>query len=180
MFQDYSALKAENCKLCEELTDVQARSMRDNLLFFGFAEEKSIEGRKSEDCRGKVLTLCRDTLAMDDVDSIKLPRVHRIGKYTAGKVRPIVPNFLYTPDKVAVKQAAFERLKDNDYRVSDQYPRAIQEKRRQLIPDLKKARADGYDAIISYDKLLIRGRKFHNTAHQQMANEQTATEAVSV
>jgi hypothetical protein len=45
-----------------------------------------------------------------------------------------VANFLYTPDKYTVKQAAFEKLKDTDYRVSDQYPRAIQEKRKTVDP----------------------------------------------
>jgi chaperonin cofactor prefoldin len=178
MKRDYETLKSENSRLSSELVDLQARSMRDNLLFFGFEEESTAEARKAENCREQVLNLCEINLEIPNANQlIKLPRVHRIGKYISGKTRPIVANFLYTPDKYTVKQAAFEKLKDTDYRVSDQYPRAIQEKRRQLIPDLEKARKDGYEAYISYDKLVIRGRRNRVSPVARTPTEATAMES---
>lgn len=65
--------------------------------------------------------------------------------------------FNYYQDKIAVKNAAIDKFPNTPYRISEQYPRAIQEKRRQLIPDFKKAREDGKDAVIVYDKLVIKG-----------------------
>jgi hypothetical protein len=53
----------------------------------------------------------------------------------------------------------FDKMKGTDYRVSDQFPKAIQERCRQLVPELMKARRDGLDATISYDRSVIKGRR---------------------
>jgi hypothetical protein len=152
-------LSTENHRLSEEVIDLQARSMRENLLFFGFSEENTLDERKNEDCKSKVLNFCADTLEIENAHSIKIDRIHRLGKFIAGKNRPIVAKFHDPPVKLTVKDKAFEKLHHTDYRVSDQFPKAIQERRRRLIPELQKKRQEGYDAVLSYDKLVIRGRR---------------------
>jgi hypothetical protein len=152
-------LKSENERLSEEVVDLQSRSMRDNLLFFGLSEKNSADERKSENCRERIVEFFTDILALENAENIKLDRVHRIGKYTPGKNRPIVAKFNYFPDKLTVKNAAFDKLQNTDYRVGDQFPRAVQEKRRRLIPELIKAREEGKDAVLVYDKLVIKGRR---------------------
>jgi hypothetical protein len=60
---------------------------------------------------------------------------------------------------LTVKNAAYDKLQNTDYRVDDQFPRAVQEKLRRLIPELIKAREEGKDAVLVYDKLVIKGRR---------------------
>lgn len=155
---EYDKLKS----VSEEVIDLQARSMRDNLLFFGFDEKKSVEERKAENCAETILNFCKDDLKiLDAVTSIKIERAHRVGKYDNSKTRPIVVKFSHYPDKLKIKQRVFRDLPpESSYRVSDQFPKAIQDRRKLLIPTLIKAREDNKTASLSYDKLIINGKSY--------------------
>ena len=92
--------------------------------------------------------------------NIKIDRAHRIGLFDITKKRPIVVKFSFSQDKTLIKKCAYSELKDTKYRVSDQYPKAIQDRRKILIPHLIKAREDNKRAVLSYDKLYIDGCLF--------------------
>lgn len=165
-FTNLESLRQENVKLSEEVIDLQSRSMRPNLLFFNFVECANDEERRMENCREKILDFCENPLGMNGAKQrIKIDGAHRIGRFVAGKKRPIVVRFNYRPDKDDVKLQAREKLRDSEFRVSDQFPRIIQERRRQLIPELIKAKQEGKRAVLSYDKLYIEGRLFTPTSH---------------
>lgn len=158
-------LKSECDKLKrvnEDIIDLQSRSMRDNLLFFGHTECSSVEERRHEDCTKTILDFCKDTLKIEDAATrFKIERAHRVGVYDNTKTRPIVIKFSHYPDKMFVKQKASEVLKGRkDFRVSDQFPKAIQDRRKILGDVMMKAREDGKDAYISYDKLFINRRMY--------------------
>lgn len=53
---------------------------------------------------------------------------------------------------------AADKLKGTAFLVSDQVQRAVWGLHRSLIPELKQKRQEGYDAILSYDKLIISRR----------------------
>lgn len=158
--RDVDELKKSNCELSEEIIDTQARTMRDNLLFFGLGEYTTEAERQKENCMEKVLTFCSDVLQIENASQmIKLDRAHRIGGFTEGKKRPIVAKFNYHQDKLTVKQKAYEVLKGSPFRVSDQFPRVIQERRKELYPMLVQARRENKRAFLSYDTLHINGQK---------------------
>ena len=46
-------------------------------------------------------------------------------------------------------------LKGTEYGISQQFPREIMDKRRELVPIMKKARSEGKDAYLVVDKLYI-------------------------
>ena len=73
--------------LSNKITDLQARSMRDNLLFFGVKEEFK------EDCRSVLKAALESQLKMSYAQSIKFARVHRMGRQSTNKTRPIVAKF---------------------------------------------------------------------------------------
>ncbi|XP_053383854.1 uncharacterized protein LOC128550032 [Mercenaria mercenaria] len=159
------ALKRANDSMAEQLLDLQSRSMRENLLFYGFDECANSADRKSEDCAEKIMTFCVDTLnIMDARSQIKIERAHRVGQYRSDRKRPIVAKFHSYSDKVSVKQRAMEKSRgSNDeslVRVSDQFPKEIQARRKQLIPALAKAKEAGKPAYLSYDKLFIDNRRY--------------------
>ncbi|KAH3892742.1 hypothetical protein DPMN_016870 [Dreissena polymorpha] len=54
-----------------------------------------------------------------------------------------------------IKQQMLDIPRASNKRVSDQFPRAIQERRKILIPYLVKARSDGKRASLVHDKLHI-------------------------
>ena len=103
-------LKAIN----DDVIDLQARSMRDNLLFFGFAEPQTPDDRRPENCAESILNYCEKELNIPNASAnIKLERAHRIGRYEHAKIRPIVVKFNHYPDKVSVKQKCLESQKAN-------------------------------------------------------------------
>ena len=164
-------------KVHEDITDLKSRSMRNNLLFFGFPERSTAEDRRSEDCVKLLLDTFRDTLGMQDAHvNIKIERAHRIGKYDSSKKRPVVAMFNHFPDKLTVKQKFRDLAPPDDtsneaassetgnrssgIRCSEQFPPVIQERRKSLIPAMIKAREDGKTAHLSYDKLFINNKMY--------------------
>jgi hypothetical protein len=154
---DFVELQSENDRLSEEVIDLQARSMRDNLLFFNFDEEISIDDRKVEDCKSKIVNFCKEEL---DIENVKLDRAHRVGRYIHGKKRPIVAKFHDPPIKESVKKSVFERKDTISKSVNDQYPKIVQDRRKQLIPWMLKARQVKKRAVLDRDRLYIENRMY--------------------
>jgi hypothetical protein len=154
--KNIASLRNENIDLNETIIDLQARSMRDNLLFFNFDEGTSFEDRKSENCAEKVLQFCENNLKIDSAAThMKIDRAHRIGPYQHGKKRPIVVKFNFYGDKETVKSSAREKLINSNFRVCDQLPKPIQDRRKKLLPYLIEAKRNGKQANLSYDALYI-------------------------
>ena len=101
----FNHLKRENNRLSEEVIDMQARSMRDNLLFFNFEEQRAPDERKNENCIKIIHDFCENILQIPDVQStIKIDRAHRVGGFVTGKTRPIVAKFNFFQDKLSIKR----------------------------------------------------------------------------
>ena len=86
----------------KKLTDLEARSMRDNLMFYGL-----LEGGDAENCGQKVKEMVANELHVEKAHDILFDRVHRVGQKSAGKPRPIVAKFHYFTDRERVRQASF-------------------------------------------------------------------------
>ena len=81
-----------------------------------------------------------------------------MGQYKPGRKRPIVVKFKFHQDNLRVKQEAYTKLKDNEqYKVSDQYPREIKDRRRILYPVMQQAKREGKRAVMNLDKLYVNG-----------------------
>ena len=121
-------------------------------MFYKIPEERN---ETDDDCVEKVLDLIENDLEIPNAKTeIKLHRAHRIGRFDPTKIRPIVAKFVFYPDREKVQRNANE-LKDKDRGIGQQFPKEIREKRKKLVPIMKKARDDGQEAYISIDKLYI-------------------------
>ena len=82
----------------QRIDGLEDYSRRDNLLFYGFREEKF------ENCNDKVMDLiCNKLLSSDEgAENIKFVRIHRLGKYKRGSTRPIIARFVNYGDKTRV------------------------------------------------------------------------------
>ena len=147
-----SELKNELQTLKEDHLDLQARSMRNNLVFDGLPE---VNDENPE----QVLTnFLSDEMGL--TDSFELERVHRIGKRITGKHRPMVAKFSSFKQKEAVRKAAPRTLRGKTFWINEQFPREIADRRRKLLPHLKAARRQQKKAYLKVDKLYVNDRLF--------------------
>ena len=72
-------LKSINEQLQSKTTDLQARSLGANLLFFGLTEYR---GHGRENCAGLVGEFCENNLNISEILE-KIERAHRIGKFNS-------------------------------------------------------------------------------------------------
>ena len=142
----------------------EAYSRRENLKFFGLAERQTKsnqEGSEAINTRNILFEFLENGLGLENPEKkIELQRVHRLGKPTAGKARPIIARFLRYQDREMVLRASFH-LQDSEIKVLEDYPQEIIERRRKQIKKLKEAKKNGMKASFSKaepDKLYINGK----------------------
>ena len=92
------------------VVQLEWRSMRDNLVFYG------IDETKDENCDAMLAQFFTGELAVTEV--IDLARAHRMGKSTPGKTRPIVPKFERYQQREKVRMAG-PRLAGKRFGVSE-------------------------------------------------------------
>ena len=130
-------LEETNRKLRDSVIDLKARSMRDNLLFFNIPEEEN------EDTTKMIHKLLEEKLEIQDAThSIKIDRSHRLGKQhhnQRGKPRPIVAKFNFFQDREMIRKNA-KKLRGTKIGISEQFPEEIEETRRKLYPEMRKAK----------------------------------------
>ncbi|CAC5407606.1 unnamed protein product [Mytilus coruscus] len=87
----YKLIRQENQKLKNDIVDIQARSMRDNLVFVGINEFQNETPDKTEAIIREFL-MNDLKMSQEDADVIKFDRVHRTGSLEK-KPRPIIAKF---------------------------------------------------------------------------------------
>lgn len=117
-----------------------------------------------ENCKELVWEFCKKILKIANPrDNIHIDRAHRIGNRVPNKIRPIVVKFVLTEHKDLVKSALNNvDLKaapfNGEFRVTDQLPQEVREKRKTLIPKMLEERKKGNKATLVRDKLFVNGK----------------------
>ena len=152
-------------KLQSDLTDLESYTRKDNLLLDGITETPN------EDLRRKVLSLFDDMLKIPNAKRIQLSKVHRLGipnhlsSYSSKRPRTIIIRFHYYPDRETVWKARFN-LKDKGIYISEDYPDAVKQNRRMLVPCLKEAQRD-----VSIKRCFLKGDKLFLDGAAYTVNE---------
>ena len=118
-----------------------------------------MDEEQGEQCCNKIVTFIRDTLNMDGVE-IAINRAHRLGPQRADKKRPIIASFVNDQVKEEVFEKAKEICKRPTIKVylTRDYPKAINEARKDLGQKLGLARKQGKKGYIGFPaKLVIEG-----------------------
>uniref|UniRef100_H2MYJ3 PPFIA binding protein 2 n=1 Tax=Oryzias latipes TaxID=8090 RepID=H2MYJ3_ORYLA len=149
---DTARLSEENRSIKETLLDLQARSMRDNLVIAGIPEEA---GEDPENIVNSFIEV-HLKLPKEEVQKISFHRVHRLGgkRPDNQRPRPIVAKFEHYKQKELVKSRGRE-LKDTHYSVNDQFPGEILRRRKILFPLRRKHLSAGARAVVAVDKLFF-------------------------
>ncbi|KAL4008902.1 hypothetical protein ACER0C_002754 [Sarotherodon galilaeus] len=149
--ENVTQLNRENKKIKETVIDLQACSMRDNLVFSGIPEAAG------EDAETTVKSFIKTHLKLPE-DTV-FDRVHRLGpiRAAAGRPRPIVAKFGHFKQKEQVKSRGRE-LKGTDFSMNDQFPKEILERRRVLFPIRRGFIQKGSRAVIAVDRPYVDGQ----------------------
>ena len=131
----HAEMETKQFKTEEKVVELQWRGMRENLIFKGIHEPKLMQG----EFKNVELTL-KNFLRneMNIPTDIPFDRVHRMGRYNFP--RPKVAKFERYKDKELVRSAAPKMLVGKPYGVYEQLPAEIENKRKLLYPEAKKAR----------------------------------------
>ena len=75
-----------------------------------------------------------------------------------GRHRQIIAKFTLFRERELFVRKQWKSLSDSPHYVNEQFPKEVAEKRRKLLPKMKKARRDGDKALLAYDTLYVNGR----------------------
>lgn len=157
---------AESMLILDEKSEfLDRQTRRANIIIDGIPEAEKENNVVTEE---KVLEIFKEKLNLDP-KTITVEQAMRTGKVnissdgTQGRPRPVFVRFHRTKDRDLVLRNA-RKLKGTRIFINEDYPEAVRQRRKELLPKMKEARARGDIAFLRYDKLVIQqGEKKDST-----------------
>ena len=157
---ELSSIKKQFSQLQEQLISMESYSRRSNLQILNVPE------KQGENCETTVLNIC-DRIGLE-FNARTIERAHRLGRYQADRVRPIIVRFHHYKDRQVVWAMRGEINTQSHARVIEDFPPVIAARRRKLSPICEAAYkyrdADNaefrFRARLSGDKLIVDGKTY--------------------
>ena len=176
----------KSAKLEAKVIDLESRSMRENLLFYGIPE-----GGPEENCENLVKTLCAEKLEILEPHSLVFDRIHRLGNASHNKVRPIVAKFHYFKQREMVRQASYNHsasLKAANLGIGIQWPQQVRDARKTLCAEkleILEPHSLVFDRIhrlgnASHNKVRPIVAKFHYIKQREMVRQASYNHSASL
>lgn len=143
-------LADQNETLEAKANDLEARSLRENLLFHGINETQN------ENCETLVKQFIAEKLNI--TQDVTIDRAHRLGR-PRNRTRPIVVKFHYYTERELVRNKAFEKsieLKASNQGVGVQQTKSVLQKRRDLSAVFDREKAAGRSVKWADARLMVR------------------------
>ena len=121
----------------ERITDLTARSMRDNLIFKTVGDE--YKESRNEHTSSIIRRFLAEEMRIPDVEKIVIARCHRMGKRNEDFNRPMIAKFPLDCDLRRILDNA-KALKGTDHIVTTQIPSEMNERRQFAWDDYNTAR----------------------------------------
>lgn len=147
--------------VANKVTELQTRSMRDNLLIKNMKEEEWEDETKLEE-KTKRFFQQELKLTTSQMENIQVERIHRIGRRDTRnppKARNIAVK-LNSRGKTLVMKNLRNLQKNSTIKVSEQFPPEVHEKRNKLWPVYISAKRDGKKTRWMQDQLQVDGQTF--------------------
>lgn len=147
-----TAVSAEHSELRSRLDDLEDRSRRDNLLFYGVDDNASETWAETENL---VLDLIKNHLKLD-ISHEAIVRSHRLGSFVVGKIRPIIVKFssFKTREKILSLKGL---LKPANVSLGEDFCRSTRQSRKKL---LEFAKASGQQFSLRSNKLVLNKKTY--------------------
>ncbi|CAN8029883.1 unnamed protein product, partial [Ixodes persulcatus] len=135
--------------LMSKIDDLENRSRRNNLIVYGVNER---ETETPNSLREFVLTGIFEEKLGVKVSSLE--RIHRLGKKTPNKTRPVILRLFDFNEKMELLRNA-KKFKETKISVSEDFSLKVQNIRKQLWATVKDKRKPEDKVYLKYDKLII-------------------------
>ncbi|XP_049523120.1 uncharacterized protein LOC125945415 [Dermacentor silvarum] len=145
------ALQETVDSLLLKIDDLENRSRRNNLIIFGVKEAKGVRIPSLERTVSK--DILEDLLKLPNVD---IERIHRIGRPTENKCRPVILKLLDGRDKFRILKNC-GKLRDTEFSISEDFSPRVQSIRKKLWASTKVNRSNGDKVTLVFDKVRING-----------------------
>ena len=168
--EELSNIREENQMLKSSICELQAKSMINNLIIGGIKETNITE--TEEQTLINVQKYMKDDLKIPDqeLSGIEIESVRRFGVRRSNKPKNIIVCFKNFKTKQFVKSFKDNiNTRESGLFMHDQFPPEVVAQRKKLIPIMKKAREDGKDAYIKYNKLIVNGTVYMNGPYGKIA-----------
>ena len=149
--EDNKKLNNRVSDLERKIDDLEARSKRNNLIFYGIPDKS---GSSAEDCEETLKSVLKEKMG---VQGVTFDRVHRIR--TNRTPQPMIARFTFYKERQRVLQEK-KKLKGSSLFISEDFPNSIREIREKLKPTLTSARKDNKRSFMVYDHLIIEGQRW--------------------
>lgn len=153
-------LEKQKTEMNNKLIDLESRSMRDNLIFYGVPEPS--EPDNAEDCGALVKEIITNKMGLDG-NSMLFDRAHRLISNNPKRPRAIVVKFHYHTQREQVRQRSYNQdvkkaLQDAKLGVGIQQPQAVRDGRRAFYDIIKENEERGNRVRVNGLKLYVNGR----------------------
>ena len=161
--QALSKTKHQNEEIQDKFLDLESRSMRENLIFYGIQEPTTNNGTlQPENCDSLVKQFITEHLHTDG-NNIVLDRAHRLGGPKSRKPRPIVVKFHKYSDREDVRLKSYNAtiktsLANMNLGVGIQSPQQYRDARKELKDYAKQEQDKGKKARIIGNKLYVNNK----------------------
>lgn len=172
--EELRTVKTENIELKDKITKQEQRMeslekqiRRKNLIIKGIIDEEKEEESITKE---KIEIILNKMGIKIDVEN-ETEEIRRIGKFNEGRARPVIIKLMRYNKKIEILKNS-NKLKETEIWIDEDYPKEVQEERKQLIPIMKVAREQGQKAQLRYNKLLINNEIYKKgTGNTEKNNE---------
>ncbi|XP_077560609.1 uncharacterized protein LOC144175401 [Haemaphysalis longicornis] len=137
-----------------KLDDLENRSRRSNLIIYGLPEAEDESSDTLEHAVNQKIVK-----GILDLDPVGIERIHRLGRPSSGKVRPVIFKLLDSRDKVSILKKGI-KLKGTNYSIGEDFSKRLRELRRKLWQSSKENRDNGDKTSLIFDKLYINKKAY--------------------
>ncbi|KOB70157.1 Endonuclease-reverse transcriptase, partial [Operophtera brumata] len=154
LIEENKIMKSKIEVLERKIEYLEKEKKKNNILVFGLEEK--------EKSSLELLQVVQDTIKADlkiALETSDVSKIHRIGAIKENKIRPVLIAFTNSWKRSEIVKM---RRSLKQVYVTEDFPKEVLEKRRELLPKLKEERAKGNFAYIRYDQLIVKEGNLNN------------------
>lgn len=133
--------------------DLECRSKRNNLIFYGLAKESD---ESFANCETRLNDLFTDRLELPISDTVSFDRIHRLGDKPDA---PLIACCTHYRHKVQILKAK-NKLKGTNIFIGEDFSQGVRTIRKKLTEIMKVMKGEGKKVSMVYDHLIVDGKKF--------------------
>ncbi|VVC95940.1 unnamed protein product [Leptidea sinapis] len=147
--REIEQLKSENKYLKDKICSLERGNRANNLIIYGLKEIEQSSSELVKNLKEKISSDLDISLNLKDFNLAR-----RIGNPNSKnkKERPVLVSFVNNWQKRDILK---DKKKLKDIHISEDYPKEVLDKRRELHPKLLEERNNGNYAVLNYDKLIV-------------------------